>query len=521
MSDPHSQHHAHPEPPKGNPPVAAAMRKSQPHARHEHGALMSDPEMAKAMERDMARRFWIALVLTIPLVIVTGHFPGLPMLAHFPAANWIAFALTTPVVLWSGSVFLTGSVRALRSRRLDMSVLIATGVLAAYLSSIYLTVIGYGTSYFEAAAMLVTFVLFGHWMELKSRRGTSDALRALFDLVPPTARVIRSGTEQVVPTTDVIVGDVLRLLPGEKVPVDGVLTEGVTDVDEALVTGESKPAHKSAGEALVGGSINVSAPVTMTATKVGNDTVLAQIAALVERAQNSKAPGQRIADKAAAILVVVAVSAGLITFLAWTLLADVPFLTALTFAISAVVIACPDALGLATPTAVAVGTGLGARHNILIKDAATLEGVSRIQVILLDKTGTLTVGKPAVTDLVPAEGVSESELLVTAASVSATSTHPLSQAIVRATEERNLAFPAVDSARNVAGKGVVGFISGEPVLVGSAKLLAGESVAMGNLEEAGGGLALDGRSLSYVARGGRVLGVLGSPMRSGRQARRR
>jgi Cu2+-exporting ATPase len=471
--------------------------------------MMSDPAMAKQMEKDMARRFWIALAFTIPLVLVTGHIPGIPMLIHPPFANWVALALASPVVLWCGSIFLKGSVYALSRRKLDMSVLIATGVLAAYLSSIYLTIIGYPSAYFDAAAMLVTFVLFGHWMEMKSRRGTSDALRALFDLVPPQARVIRNGAEVMVPTSEVVVGDTIRLLPGEKVPVDGSLLEGETEADEALVTGESLPVHKSAGDPLVGGSINTSGSITMTAQRVGSDTVLAQIAAMVERAQNSKAPGQRIADKAAAILVIVAVGSGILTFVAWTLFADVPFLTALTFAISAVVIACPDALGLATPTAVAVGTGLGARKNILIKDAATLEGVSRVQVIILDKTGTLTEGKPTVTDLAPAAGVSEGQLLSAAAALSRASTHPLSQAIVRAADERKVEISPVDNVRNVPGKGVEGSLHGERVLVGSAKLLADDGAALGDTAEQGTRLANEGRSLTYVAINGRILGVIG------------
>ena len=457
----------------------------------------------------MARRFWIALVLTVPIVVITGHVPGLPMLVHPPLSNWIALVLTTPVVFWSGWIFLSGTVTALRSRKLDMSVLIATGVLAAYLSSVYLTIIGYPTAYFEAAAMLVTFVLFGHWMEMKSRRGTSDALRALFDLVPPTARVIRDGREQELPTSEVVVGDVLRLLPGEKVPVDGELRDGETDVDESLVTGESRTVHKLSGDSLVGGSINVSGAVTMNALHVGKDTVLAQIAALVERAQNSKAPGQRIADKAAAILVIVAVSAGVVTFLAWSLIAHAPFLTSLTFAISAVVIACPDALGLATPTAVAVGTGLGARNNILIKDAATLEGVSRIQSIILDKTGTITVGKPTVTDLRPAPSVTDDELLRAAAGISMSSTHPLSQAITRAAEERGITPVPADDVENVSGKGLRGRAGQSRILVGSAKLLEESEVALNGIKDAGSSLAAEGRSLSYVAQGSRVLGVIG------------
>lgn len=465
--------------------------------------------MAKQMEHDMARRFWIALALTIPIVVLTGHIPGIPMLAHPPLSNWIALALSTPVVLWCGSIFLTGSIRALRSRKLDMSVLIATGVLAAYSSSIYLTIIRYPAAYFDAAAMLVTFVLFGHWMEMKSRRGTSDALRALFDLVPPQARVIRGDREVMIPTAQVVAGDTIRLLPGDKVPVDGKIVAGETDADEALITGESQPVHKGAGDSLVGGSINTSGAVTMKAERVGGETVLAQITALVERAQNSKAPGQRIADKAAAILVIVAVGAGVLTFLAWTFLADVPFLTALTFAISAVVIACPDALGLATPTAVAVGTGLGARRNILIKDAATLESVSRTQVVVLDKTGTLTIGKPVVTDVAPVEGVSEDEILRTAAAVSAASTHPLSLAITRAAAERGFTVERAENATNVPGQGMRGSVDGGMVLVGNAKLLSVSGASPGEAQASADRLAQNGRSISFVAREGRTLGVIG------------
>jgi Cu2+-exporting ATPase len=500
----HHDHHREPEPLERKPAIHGEHRGA-----HDHAAMMSDPAMAKRMERDMARRFWVALALTIPIVVITGHVPGMPMLVHPPLSNWLALALTTPVVFWCGWIFLAGSVSALRTRKLDMSVLIATGVLAAYLSSVYLTTIGYDTAYFEAAAMLVTFVLFGHWMEMKSRRGTSDALRALFDLVPPRARVIRDGREIELPTSEVVVGDILRVLPGEKIPVDGELAEGQSEVDESLVTGESKPVHKEAGAPLVGGSINVSGAVTMKALHVGTDTVLAQIAALVERAQNSKAPGQRIADKAAAVLVIVAVSAGIITFIAWSVFANAPFLTALTFAISAVVIACPDALGLATPTAVAVGTGLGAKHNILIKDAATLEGVSRIQSIVLDKTGTLTLGQPTVTDLKPAPGVNEAELLRAAAGISTSSTHPLSRAIARAAEERGINGTTADEVENVTGRGVRGKTGGSVVMVGSARLLEDAGVALNGVREAGAKLADEGRSLSYVALGGRVMGVIG------------
>ncbi len=507
--DPHAHdHHAHGHAGPSTP--AAGAPAPAPAAHHDHASAMADPAMAKAMEADMRRRFWIALAFTIPVAILAGHLPGLPMLVHPPLASWLGLALSTPVVWWCGWIFLSGSYWALRRRQLDMSVLIATGVLAAWLSSLYLTVIGEPTAYYEAAAMLVTFVLFGHWMEMRSRRGTSDALRALFDLVPPTTTVLRDGVERTLPTAEVVVGDLLRLRPGDRVPVDGELVEGTTQVDEALVTGESVPVTKQPGAPLVAGAINVSGAVTMRATKVGSDTVLAQIAALVAQAQHSKAPRQRLADRAAAVLVVVAVGAGLLTFLGWTLLGNAPFLTALTFAISAVVIACPDALGLATPTAVAVATGLGARHNILIKDAATLEAVSRIETVILDKTGTLTEGKPRVTDVVPAPGGTPEQLLRVAAALASQSTHPLSQAIAAAAAERQL--PSAGPATGLVdhpGRGVVGAVEGVAVLLGNVALLQESGVDATGVAGEAERLAARGRSLVHVAHGGRLLGLVG------------
>jgi Cu2+-exporting ATPase len=473
------------------------------------GHDMSDPAMAKAMEHDIRRRFFVALALSVPVVVLAGHVPGVPMVM-IPGARWIELALATPVVWWCGWRFHAGTVSALRRLRLDMSVLITTGVLAAYLSSVYLTVIGYPTAYFEAAVMLVTFVLFGHWMEMKSRRGTTDALRALFDLTPPTARVIRGSAMVEVPTAEVVVGDRISVRPGEKIPVDGDVLDGETEADEALITGESRPVHKRPGDGVIGGSINSSGAIQMTATKVGHDTVLAQIAALVDRAQRSKAPGQRIADRAAAILVLVAVGAGVATFVAWSVVADAPFLQSLTFAISAVVIACPDALGLATPTAVAVGTGLGARHNILIKDAATLEGVSRIDTIVLDKTGTLTLGAPVVTDVEVAGPGDRLRLLAVAGALSATSTHPLSQATTRfVAAERGVRALSATEIRNVPGKGVRGAVDGRIALVGNAALLEEHGINVSAAQSLAERLTSNGASLTYVAHDGVLLGLLG------------
>ena len=493
---------------------AREQQPTSPHTAHrgahDHSAMMSDPSMAKAMEADMRRRFWFALVLTIPLALLAGHVPGVPMLMQPGAASWAGLILATPVVFWSGWIFIAGAASALRQRKLDMSVLIAVGVLAAYLSSVYLTFIGYPVAYYEAAAMLVTFVLFGHWMEMKSRRGTSDALHALFDLVPPQARVVRASHEEMILTSAVVVGDVVRVLPGEKIPVDGEITEGTSDVDEALITGESVPVTRQVGGTVIGGAINVSGAILVRAAKVGGDTVLAQIAHLVAVAQNSKAPGQRLADRAAAVLVIVAVGAGVATFIGWKLIAGAPFLTALTFAISAVVIACPDALGLATPTAVAVGTGMAAKHNILIKDAATLEGLSRIQTVVLDKTGTITLGQPTVTDVEPASGGGQpDDMLALAAAVSSFSTHPLSAATVRAASERKLTIAKAEGIEDVPGRGLRGRVDGAAVLIGNAALLTESGVDLGSAADAARRLAATGRSLMFVAKDGAVLGVLG------------
>src|SRR3989344_4585552 len=371
----------------------------------EHGGI-AGREMAKLMEEDIKFKFFFSLILTIPIVAYSPlgeKIFGIKLPTPIPAP-WIMFILATPLYFYSGWIFLYSSYVALKNKTLNMAVLIAVGITAAYAFSVVLTLLGSIESFYEAAAMLTTFVLFGHWMEMKSRRGTTDALQALFNLVPPQARVLREGKEMQIPTAQVKVGDIVILKPGDKVAVDGVIIEGETAIDESLVTGESIPVAKGKGDSVIGGSINQSGAVRIKATKVGEDTALAQIVKLVEIAQNSKAPGQKIADRFAQYLVIVAVGGGLITFVVWFLIIGQPLLFSLTFAISTLVIACPDALGLATPTAVAVGTGLGAKHNILIKDAATLEQVSKIQAVVLDKTGTLTEGKPKITDVVVVSG---------------------------------------------------------------------------------------------------------------------
>src|SRR3989344_4080311 len=421
----------------------ASMNHAHSHRNHNHAD----------METDMRRRFWISFILSIPIVLYSplglNYFKfNLP--SPIPV-NWLLFILTTPIVFWTGSIFITGAYKSLKSRQLNMMVLIATGVLAAYLFSVLLTIIGGDETFYEAAALLVTFVLFGHWMEMKSRRGTSDALRALFDLVPPQAKVIRNGQEITIPSAEIIHNDIVVLRPGDKTPVDGIITGGESSIDESLVTGESIPVAKKIGDKVIGGSVNQTGKILFKATQVGSETILAQIIKMVETAQNSKAPGQRIADKAASWLVLVAVGSGIAAFLGWYFFAGVTLLTALTFAISAVVIACPDALGLATPTAVAVGTGIGAKHNILIKDAATLENTSRINAIVLDKTGTLTEGKPKVTDIVSFNGFSEKEVLTYMASVESNSNHPIAKAIIEKANERRIKLLSATNFLSVAG----------------------------------------------------------------------
>src|SRR5258708_34959083 len=327
------------------------------------GHDMSDPAMARAMEADMRNRFFVSLVLTIPVILYAPLGVNLFKL-HLPtpfgiSPNWILLVLATPIVWWGGWIFHFGAWRALRNRTLAMNVLVSLGVLVAYLFSVFVTFFAphIATSY-DAAAMLVTFVLFGHWMEMRSRRGSSDALGALLRLAPSQANVIRpTGEVETVPVEQVQVGDLLLLRPGEKVPVDGIVTEGESDIDESMVTGESLPVSKQQGSEVIGGTVNGSGSLRFQATKVGSETALAQILQLVQTAQNSKAPAQRLADRAAEWLVLAAVSAGVLTFIVWFFVIGQTALFALTLAVTAVGIACPDALGFATPTAVAGGAG--------------------------------------------------------------------------------------------------------------------------------------------------------------------
>lgn len=474
----------------------------------EHSGL-AGREMAKLMEEDIRNKFFFALILSIPII---SYSPlGEKFLGELSTpvpTHWLLLILTTPVFFYSGWIFLYSTYKALAAKTLNMAVLIAVGITAAYGFSVILTLLGSSDSYYEAAALLITFVLFGHWMEMKSRRGTTDALQALFALIPPQARVLRDGEEQLIPTAEVKVGDTVFLKPGDKVPVDGQIIEGETAVDESLVTGESMPVAKQKGDMLIGGSVNQSGSVKFRATKIGKDTALAQIVKLVEIAQNSKAPGQKLADNFAKYLVIVAVGGGLLTFAVWFFIIGQPLLFALTFAISTVVIACPDALGLATPTAVAVGTGLGAKHQILIKDAPTLEQVSKIQAVVLDKTGTLTEGKPKITDVIALKGFSKDEIIQLAAAAEARSSHPLSKAVLKEAARRKIDIPKnVSKFQNIAGHGVEALVDGKKILAGTPKLMNDRKISIFPLAKQIEKLLADGKTIMLLAINNKVAAV--------------
>lgn len=478
--------------------------------------------MAKQMEKEMRIGFIFSLLLTIPIVLYSSlgqkilglHLTApLPVSPAFPdgGVNLLSLLLASLVVFWPGWIFISGAYYALKKRTLDMAVLIATGVLAAYVYSFAMTIFANlkGETFFEAAAMLVTFVLFGHWMEMKSRRGTSDALRALFDLVPPQAKVVRNNLEIVIPSSEIRHNDIVIIKPGDKIPVDGIITEGETAIDESLITGESIPLSKKTGDKVIGGSVNQTGLIKFKAVQIGSETVLAQIIKMVETAQNSKAPGQRIADKAAGWLVALAIGSGLAAFGGWYFYGGVSLFTALTFAISAVVIACPDALGLATPTAVAVGTGIGAKNNILIKDAATLENTSKINTIVIDKTGTLTEGKPKITDVVPYNGFSAEEVLRYEANVEAGSNHPLAKAILDEAKKRDV-MPSkpMEKFESFAGLGVKAQVSGKVILAGKEKLLKENGVDISIGSEIIKKLVEEGKTLSLLAVDGIFAGLV-------------
>ena len=474
-----------------------------------HGGGMTMDQMV----RDMRNRFIVALILAVPIFLysplateVFGIRLGTPLGID---PNVLAFLLATPAVLWSGQMFFVGAWRALRNRTLDMSVLVALSVGSGYLFSVAATFLFEGEVFYEAAVVLLTFVLFGHWLEMRARAGASDAIKALLDLTPPQATVIRDGEPVELATSEVVLDDIVLIRPGDKVPVDGVIVDGASSVDESMITGESVPVDKTVGSSVIGASINKTGTFRFRATKVGADTALAQIVKLVQLAQNSKAPAQRLADRAAQWLVAAAVVFGLLTFFGWYTLGGATFVFALTLAITVVIIACPDALGLATPTAIMVGTGLGALNGILFKNATALEQASKIGAVIFDKTGTLTVGQPRVVELVGAGNpVSDDEVLRLAASAEGSSEHPLAQAVVDAAKERNLTLVDASDFQAVPGHGLEAKVDGRTILVGNAKLMRDRTIDFDDLGPRADALEGAGRTVVRVAVDGEAGGLI-------------
>jgi P-type Cu2+ transporter len=499
----------------------AAAGAARPAAPADHGEMVMAPAEAMghgghagmsmlAMVRDMRNRFLVALVLAIPITLwspIGRQVLGFGVPAPVGLRDDIfQLILSLPVVFYSARIFFEGAVRALRQKTLDMMVLVAVAIGTGWLYSVVITVTGGGDVFYEAVSVLATFVLLGHWVEMRARGGANDAIRTLLDLAPPMAVVIRDGEQVETPTAQVDVGDLLLIRPGAKVPVDATVQEGESEVDESMVTGESLPVPKAPGSELIGASINKNGTLRAKAVRVGSDTALAQIVKLVQEAQNSKAPSQQLADRAAFWLVLVALVGGTATLVVW-LLAGASLNTAVLFAITVVVITCPDALGLATPTAIMVGTGLGAKRGILFKNAMALEASARIQAVVMDKTGTLTKGQPEVTD-VKVAGLGEADLLRLAASVERESEHPLAKAVVERAKAAGVDAPAASGFENVPGQGALATVEGRRVVVGNTRLMQREAIGLGVLDAVRSQLAAEGRTVVWVAVDGNAVGLI-------------
>ena len=479
-----------------------------------------DPEL-----RSMTLRFWVSAALSLPLLILAmGPMIGLPIgnWVSPTASNWIQLFLATPVVLWGGWPFLVRGARSVVTWNLNMFTLIALGTSAAYLYSLAAVLFpewipaafrdgGEIHVYFEAAAVIVTLVLLGQVLELRARRKTSGAIRELLSLAPPTARLLRDGQETEVPLEQVTVGDQLRVRPGDKIPVDGRVVEGRSNVDESMITGEPVAVEKHAGDAVIGGTVNQTGAFIMEAEKVGGETVLAQIVQLVGQAQRSRAPIQRLADAVAGWFVPAVVLVAVVTFIVWAIWSpEQPALVyALTNAVAVLIIACPCALGLATPMSIMVGVGRGAQAGVLIREAAVLEALEKVDTIVVDKTGTLTQGKPAVTELLPASGVDEHELLRLAAAVETFSEHPLAVALVEAARERNLTLPPTQDFQSTTAAGVAATVEGRQVMVGKRDFVTGAGAQISDgLNDQVAKLQRQGRTVVYAAAGDQFLGAI-------------
>lgn len=474
---------------------------------------------------DMRRRFWVGLALAVPVFLLEmgGHLTGLHMLLGKQLSNWTQLALATPVVLWAGWPFFVRGYESLKTRNLNMFTLIAMGTGIAWIYSIVATVMpqmfpsafrqpdGSVAVYFEAAAVITVLVLLGQVLELRARDQTSGAIRALLGLAPKTARrVSTDGTEEDLSIELIVAGDSLRVRPGEKVPVDGVLIDGRATLDESMVTGESMPVSKDVGAKLIGGTLNATGSFIMTAEKVGRDTMLARIVQMVAEAQRSRAPIQRLADCVSGWFVPLVLAVAVAAFAAWSMWGPEPRLAyALVAAVAVLIIACPCALGLATPMSIMVGVGRGAQSGILIKNAESLERMEEVDTLVVDKTGTLTEGKPAVTAIITAEGFEETELLRLAASVEQASEHPLAAAIVNAAKGRGITLAKVMGFDSPTGKGAIGMVERKRIALGNAKFLGELNIPLEELAQGAESLRGEGATAIFMAVNGKVAGVFG------------
>ena len=465
-----------------------------------------------AEQRQLRRKVVIGAVLSAPLLMggMPEIFPWAPAWLTNP---WFQLVLATPVQLWVGAEFHAGFLRDLRHRSASMSTLVSLGTNAAYLFSLAVTLWPHlfhasgAMTYYETAAVVITLVALGRWLEARARGRTSEAIRRLVGLAPRTARVLREGVERDVATADVVVGVLIRIRPGERVPVDGVVVEGGSTLDESMLTGESVPVDKAPGATVFGGTVNRTGSFVFRATRVGSETTLARIVTLVEEAQGSRAPIQRLADRVAAVFVPVVLVIAALTFIAWWLLGPSP-LYALTCAVAVLVIACPCAMGLATPTAIMVATGRGAEQGVLIRSAEALETLHRVDTLVFDKTGTLTIGRPSVTDVIAAEGYQPHDVLALAAAAEQGSEHPIGEAIVTRAKELGLALPPVAEFVTVPGQGVDAMAPDGRVLLGNRAMMDARGVDIDALAPRASALAEAGKTVVYVAFGGRAVGLV-------------
>ena len=475
---------------------------------------------------DFTRRFWAGTVLTIPLLVLTmGPFVGFPAVRTFfgeSTTQWIELILATPVVLWCGWPFLERGWISFRTMNLNMFSLIGMGVLAAWLFSVvavlapdvfpdgFRDVEGHVGVYFEAAAVIVTLVLLGQVMELRAREGTGKAIRALLDMAAKTARVIRGdGSEEEIPLEHVQVGDRLRVRPGDKVPVDGVVLEGRSSIDESMISGEPVPVEKTEGDPVTGATINGTGSLVMQATRVGSDTMLAQIVEMVSNAQRSRAPIQKYADQVAGYFVPAVIGIAILSFVSWAIWGPVPALSyALVSAVAVLIIACPCALGLATPMSIMTATGRGAQAGVLIKNAEALERFEKVDTLIVDKTGTLTEGKPRLVAVLPETGYDEADVLRLAASLERGSEHPLAEAIVQGAEERGVKMANAEDFEAVTGKGVKGVVDGKTVALGNLAMIRDLGLEAGDLTLKANDRRDDGETVMFVVLDSQIAGLV-------------